>query len=146
MNQRMSKSTYEKVIQLNSTYKPLLKRAAKCQVLLKSANKTTKFVWANNHYEKYNGKYVCEAYPIPVVEIEGIGDVGFDLNDCFYKGYFAKEKLLVMDLDLLKEIGYFALYGESDCLNDIYNSSKNWEKQLACCCNSQTLLTVKNNE
>jgi len=123
----MNKKCYEKILNLNSTYSPLIKRAKRCQSILQNKGINSKFVWANNHYEEYKGKYICEAYPIPIIEIDDIGDIGFNIDTCFYEGYFSKEQLLSFNFDILKEIGYFALYGEKDYLNDIYNTNMNYD-------------------
>ncbi len=119
----MDKKSYEKILQLNSIYSPLINYAQKCQALLKTKSINSRFVWANNHYEEYDGKYICETYPIPIIEIDEIGDIGFNLNECFYEGYFNKEKLISFNYEILKEVGYFSMYGESDYLTDIYNTN-----------------------
>ncbi len=122
-NNNMNKKSYEQILNLNNTYSPLIKHANKCQQLVESKGINSKFVWANNHFEEYKGKYICESYPIPIIEIEGIGDIGFNIDTCFFEGYFSKEKLLSFDFEILKEVGYFALYGEKDYLIDIYNTN-----------------------
>ncbi len=122
----MNKNEYEKVIELNNIYAPLIKQAKKCQEFCK--DKTTKFIWANNHYEKYANKFICEEYPIPIIEIQNIGDIGFNLNECFYEGYFKKEELLKFNFNYIKSFKSFSLYGEQNCLNDIYNSNMNFNK------------------
>lgn len=100
----------------------MIKYAKKCMGLLKDKEITSRLVWANNHYEKYNEEYICMVYTIPIVEIENIGDIGFNIDKCFYEGYFKKEQLLHFNLKLLKFLDEYVLYGESDYLNDIYNS------------------------
>ncbi len=120
----MTKNTYEKILSLNKTYKPLISRAKKCRELFNKKNVSARLVWANGHYEEYKRKYIREDYPIPIIEAEGIGDVGFNITECFYEGYFPKEKLLGFDFDILKKIKNLAIYGESDYLSDIYNSEK----------------------
>jgi len=118
----VTKKTYEKISALNKVYKPLFTRAKKCRLMLQAKNVDARFVWANGHYEEYKHKYIREDYPIPVIEAEGVGDVGFNITGCFYEGYFSKDKLLSFDFDVLKDIKHLALYGESDYLTDIYNS------------------------
>lgn len=124
----MNKKTYEKITRLNRVYTPLINRAERCRQLLQDRNKASAFVWANAHFESYKGKYICEKYPIPVVEIEGIGDIGFNINGCFYEGYFSKEDLLNFDYEIIRDIKSFALYGENDYLNDIYNYRMNFDE------------------
>ncbi len=90
--------------------------------MFQDKNIPARFVWANGHYEEYGCKYIREDYPIPIIEIDGVGDVGFNINGCFYEGYFPKEKLLTFDFGILQDVKNLTLYGESDYLSDIYNS------------------------
>jgi len=119
----IKKSFYKKIIKLNSLYQPLVNQSKCCQQLFEHKNKITKFVWANNHYQKFKNNYVCEIYPIPVIEIQNIGDIGFNFDNCFFEGYFKKDKLLKFNFEQFKNLKNFSLYGEKDFLTDIYNST-----------------------
>ena len=121
----MNKKVYEKVLDLNKTYIPLIKHAKSCQTILKNKNIDSKYLWANNHYEEYRKNFICESYPIPVIEIKGIGDIGFNIGSCFYEGYFSKERLLSFDFNLLRRFDTLTMYGENNYLEDIYNSQMN---------------------
>lgn len=65
---------------------------------------------------------MLEHFPIPVITVEDICDIGVDLAHIFIEGKLKRECALKFDFSLLKEYR-FEVYGVQDYLNDFYNAS-----------------------
>jgi len=106
---------------LNREYEPL--RAHTHQVL--KALKASQFEYEWGYFAQHsvrNGE-ACffEHYPIPVITVRGICEIGFDLNQTFIEFVLGKAKALELDFTQLQGFD-FEVYGMKEYLSDFYNS------------------------
>ncbi|MBU5438735.1 DUF3201 domain-containing protein [Tissierella sp. MSJ-40] len=78
----------------------------------------------NGHYIKINGRYEYQKYPIPVVAIEGIGDIGFNINGIWFEFFIDKVEFNKVDIENLISRYKVEIYGGNNCLIDFYTEGK----------------------
>lgn len=107
---------------LNKLYEPLHKY--KTALIKKLTNLNFKIEWGYYalHSFRHNNSYVEEYYPIPVITIEGICDIGIDVNWIFIEGKLARRRAIEFNFSLLKDYN-FEVYGINDYLTDFYNET-----------------------
>lgn len=76
----------------------------------------------NQHSVKVNDEWITEEYPIPVISIEQVGDLGIDINHIFLEIVVSREQALVLDFEKF-ELYRFEVYGIENFLNDFYNNT-----------------------
>lgn len=111
-------------LNLNEIYLPLIQKRDEFIDILQSGNFKYKSLFCNNHYAKDGDNFLKELYPIPVVEVKGVGDFVFDLDNVSFEGYFLKNDLLKFDLNgILRKFKDkdLCFYGETDYLVDLYS-------------------------
>jgi hypothetical protein len=108
---------------LNEIYEPLNKKAKKFYKEITSRGYKASFGWYNMHSVKCNGDYITEFFPIPIITIESIGDIGLDLDSTSIEVTIVKEKALKIDYNALIEKYSIEVYGADDFLSDFYNKS-----------------------
>jgi len=107
--------------QLNGIYKPIWDRANDIGGDLQELGYTITKGFFNNHSVKIDGIMVTEAFPIPVISITGVGEVGVDIDYIWFEVVVPKEKALVLDYNSIANEYRFEIYGSQDYLTDIYN-------------------------
>lgn len=105
---------------LNNIYKPLNEYKAKIINYLNLNGYSYKWGYYNGHYVKNNNEWLLEEYPIPVITVEEICDIGIDVSHVFIEGKLKRECASQFDFTLLKEYE-FEVYGVQNYLNDFYN-------------------------
>lgn len=108
---------------LNEIYEPLHKKAKNIYKEIVSRGYKASFGWYNMHSVKCNGDYLTEFFPIPIITIDSIGDVGLDLDSTSIEVTISKEKALKIDYDDLIKNYSIEVYGVDDFLSDFYNKS-----------------------
>ncbi len=68
--------------QLNRIYAPLRGRAVRLTQLLAEKGLKAEWGWYANHSVKVDGEYQIEEFPVPVIEVEGLCEIGLNLDDC----------------------------------------------------------------
>lgn len=106
---------------LNSIYKPLNDCKTKIINCLNLNGYGYKWGYYSGHYVKNNNEWLLEQFPIPVISVEEICDIGIDVIHIFIEGKLKRECALKFDFTLLKEYR-FDVYGVEDYLNDFYNT------------------------
>ena len=106
---------------LNNIYKPIWDRANEIACDMQKSGYAVTKGFFNNHSVRINGDFVTEYFPIPVIFVEGIGDIGVDLDHVWFEIVLAKEKALVLDYKKIATVYKFDIYGSQDYLKDIYN-------------------------
>ena len=106
---------------LNDIYKPILEKADEISRELQESGYTAKIDFYNNHSVKIDGSLVTESFPIPVITIKGIGDIGIDIDSVWFEAVLPKEKALALDYSSIAKRYRFEVYGSQDYLSDIYN-------------------------
>lgn len=114
--------------QLNEIYTPLAGRAEALTRRLKAAGYSVCMGWYANHSVKLEGKYETEVFPIPVVAVDGLGDIGFDLDGVFLELQLPREKALDFDYGQLPEGA--EVYGAEDYLGNFYRPGMDPEEVL----------------
>ena len=109
------------VNQLNDIYKPIWDRANEIGRELQESGYTITKGFFNNHSVKINDSFVTEFFPIPVIFVEGVGEIGIDLDYVWFVAVFPKEKALSLHYDSIARDNKFEIYGSQDYLKDIFN-------------------------
>lgn len=76
----------------------------------------------NQHSVKVDDEWITEEYPIPVISIEDIGDLGIDINHIFLEIVVTREQALTFDFGKFESYR-FEVYGVENFLNDFYNNT-----------------------
>lgn len=108
---------------LNEIYEPLNRKMANIYKEIKNKGYKVSNGWYNMHSVKYKKNFLIEFFPIPVITIEDIGEIGVDLDSIFLETTISKEKALNIDYDALIRKYSIEVYGADDYLTDFYNSS-----------------------
>ncbi len=87
---------------------------------LKKEGYSISYGYYNQNYIKINGKQVLQKYPIPIITIEGIGDIGFNLDEVFFEFFIDRNEIKKIDLKALIEEYRLEIYGGKNCLIDFY--------------------------
>lgn len=114
---RMEKTLFE---QLNDVYTPLRARAAGLTKLLTQAGYDARWGWYGNHSVQVDGVYRTQEFPIPVVDVTGLCDVGFNLDNCWLELHLSRAQALAFDWRQLPEGA--EVYGAEDYLSDFYHA------------------------
>lgn len=105
-------------IRANNDYKDLLKRRFVCQLEFFKEN-----------YLQVDGQYQLQHYPIPIISVNEIGDIGYNLDRIFFEFAFEKEDFLYTDLSyFINHYDSIEIYGGHDCLVDFYQKGDPPEK------------------
>lgn len=108
--------------ELNSIYEPLHKSAISICNELKRMNYSVEWGYYGFHSVKYNNEYVTEAFPIPVITVKNICEIGINLDHIFIEGKLKIEDAINFNFTLLQDYT-FEVYGIEDYLNDFYNEN-----------------------
>ena len=106
---------------LNSIYEPMCKKCAEIKKKIESAGFFASHGFYNNHYVKVKNDFVVEHFPIPVIFISNIGDIGIDIDSIWFELKISKDKALKLDYEDLINSYNINIYGADDFLNDFYH-------------------------
>lgn len=107
---------------LNSVYEPLYKRTAAVLSKLKKLNYDVTWGYYGFHSVKNKEEFTTELFPIPVITVKDICDIGIDLDSIFIEGKLKRDAALKFDFSLLKDYN-FEVYGVNEYLKDFYNKN-----------------------
>jgi len=111
--------------QLNTVYKPMCEKSGEiCDCLQNKGYKISSGFY-NNHSKRIDGEFSTEFFPVPIISIENIGDVGIDIDEIWLEGVMSKEKAKDFDYSHIGEKYKFELYGVENYLTDLYNEQLN---------------------
>jgi hypothetical protein len=112
---------------MNSIYEPLYKRTLKILNELKKLNYDVVWGYYGFHSIRRNNELDMEFFPIPVITVKDICEIGVDLDHIFIEGKLGREAAIKFDYSLLQDYliqDYsFEVYGIDDYLNDFYNKN-----------------------
>ena len=118
----MDASVFDK---LNSIYIPMHNKCVElCQYLRDKGCKVSSGFY-NNHSIKINDDFATEYFPIPVISVESIGDIGIDIDNLWLEVVLSKENALKIDYNTLSDKYSFEIYGIENYLSDMYNKHIN---------------------
>lgn len=110
---------------LNKTYKDLYDRAMALCTPLKNQGYSLKWGYYAFHSVKVKNEYVTEYFPIPVINVNGICDVGFDLDCVFVEAMLYREEAIEFNFSTIPY--NFEAYGATEYLQDFYNNNMDLE-------------------
>ncbi|MDL2292654.1 DUF3201 domain-containing protein [Acholeplasma sp. OttesenSCG-928-E16] len=73
----------------------------------------------NGHFCKIGNSFLEEKYPIPVITVNEVIDIGVDIDNIFLEFRVTKEFALNINYHIMPRP--FELYGLNDFLDDLYN-------------------------
>lgn len=77
--------------------------------------------WYNGHYQKNSdGKWVRDAYPIPVISVKGLCDIEIQFDRLSVSAKLKRDAALTYSFERLMDYDYEA-YGVEDYLSDYYH-------------------------
>lgn len=124
---------------LNSIYKPLCDKSAEIYQALKDAEYQVTCQFHNNHSVKRNNDFATEYFPIPVISIENLGDIGVDINSVWFEVVLPKEKAIKLDYANIANRYRVEIYGSDNFLCDLYNEQIDVSKIVSNISNSSEI-------
>ena len=112
----MDKALFQR---LNQIYGLLHHRALRLTRALAQGGIEAKWGWYANHSVMVDGEYQTEEFPIPVVEVSGLCEIGFNLDGCWLEFQLPRESALAFDWERLPE--EIEVYGVENYLMDFYH-------------------------
>ena len=104
--------------QLNQIYAPLRGRANRLARALAEGGLKAEWGWYANHAVKIDGEYQGEEFPIPVMDVGDLCEIGFNLDDCWVEFQLSRKAALAFDWAQLPEGA--EVYGVEQYLVDFY--------------------------
>ena len=107
---------------LNEIYVKINKKKKELIQALKEKGISYRWGYYSQHSVKINEEWITEEYPIPVITIDHISDLGIDIPHIFLEIAITREQALKFDYHKLESYP-FEVYGMENYLNDFYNTS-----------------------
>ena len=86
-------------------------------------------IYCRNNYIYYEGEYHLQKYPIPVIDIKGSGDIGYNLDNIFFEFSLNKTNFLNLNFEyILNSFEEVEVYGGENCLIDFYDKGDSVEE------------------
>ncbi|PKO17882.1 MAG: hypothetical protein CVU39_05215 [Chloroflexi bacterium HGW-Chloroflexi-10] len=112
----------ERIEILNRIYQPLhLKFKAVKAGLIANHFVINEAGWFNMHSVRNQDEFLDEFFPIPVLTVEGVIDIGLELDFTFVETTVSKEKIITFQPDNFTEYDV-EIYGVKNYLIDYYRS------------------------
>lgn len=111
----------EKHNYLNEIYGSVYDRAKEIYLEIFSTGQNAMFGWHNMHSTKNGHEMLTQFYPIPVISIEAVGEIGVDIDSVFFELRVSKEKALELDYEQLGAHYEIEVFGQNNYLEDLYH-------------------------
>lgn len=72
------------------------------------------------HYIKLGNEQVYQRYPLPVITIKGMGDIGVNLDTVWLEYFIDRSSFYKVNLEKLVNDYHIEVYGGEDCSLDFY--------------------------
>lgn len=106
---------------LNDIYEPIYIIKSSLKSKLKSMNLEFTSGYYNNHSIRDDkGNWITEYYPIPVITVSSLCDIGIDVNSIFVETKMERSEAIKFDYSSFLPLK-FEVYGTVDYLEDFYN-------------------------
>lgn len=116
---RYNAAMNEDIETLQRVYGALTEKCASLRAALKAKGLKSESGFYNNHYRRNEyGEYVPDAYPIPVISVDGVCDIEVDPRGLGVSSKLSREAALAYDYASIPR--KFELYGVDDYLRDFY--------------------------
>lgn len=76
------------------------------------------------NYLKIDSKYSYQHYGIPIIVLENVGDIGFNLDGIFFEFFLKRDELVNIDFSEISD-RHIEIYGAEDCSVDYYKNGDN---------------------
>lgn len=106
---------------LNDIYKNLYERTCEVCKALKSHSYDISWAYFAFHSTRIEAELMLEYFPVPVITVKNICDIGLRPDNFFIELKFKREEALLFDFSSIKFD--FEVYGIENYLNDFYNNS-----------------------
>ncbi len=108
---------------LNKTYEPLRTHTHHMLKALTNAGFECKWGYFAQHSVRNGNEWFLEHYPIPVITIKNVCEIGFDISQTFVECKLKKDDAIAFDFSRFDGFT-FEVYGLTDYLNDFYNADQ----------------------
>ncbi len=116
------------IIKFHQYLNKIYEQARELTELLQEEDLNCRFLKSSHNYlQDSEGQYHLQHYPIPVIEIVQIGDIGFNLDKIFFEFPLSQAQVINLDLTHLLEENEVEIYGGKDCTIDFYRRGDSWE-------------------
>lgn len=106
---------------LNKEYEPLRTHTRAMLKALAQSGFACEWGYFAQHSVRNGDEWFFEHYPIPVITIKDVCEIGFDLNQTFLECKLKRETALAFDFTRFQDF-IFEVYGITDYLNDFYHA------------------------
>lgn len=111
---------------LNGVYEPLYRQVKALRARLVKEGFSVTWGWHAFHSVRRDGEYKLEYFPIPVLTVEGVCDIGLEPDHIFVEGTLTREQALAFDW---ASVGRpFEVYGSEDYLDPLYGPGLSLEE------------------
>jgi hypothetical protein len=108
---------------LNSEYEPLRTHTRNMVKALTSSGFECEWGYFAQHSVRNGDEWFFEHYPIPVITVKNVCEIGFDLDQTFIECKLKRDAAIVFDFT--RFYGFtFEVYGLTDYLHDFYNADQ----------------------
>ena len=107
---------------LNAIYQPIYNYTKLLLLELRTVGYICEWHFFNNHSTQKSKEWITEYYPIPVITIKNICDVGLDIDRTFIECKIKRKEAINFDWTVFLTTS-FEVYGVNDYLIDFYNAS-----------------------
>jgi hypothetical protein len=104
---------------LNSEYEPLRTHTRALLKALAQSGFVCEWGYFAQHSVRNDDEWFFEHYPIPVITVKDVCEIGFDLNQTFLECKLKRDAALVFDFTRFQDFT-FEVYGITDYLSDFY--------------------------
>jgi len=109
---------------LNSEYEPLRMHTHNMLKALTNSGFECEWGYFAQHSVRNGNEWFFEHYPIPVITVKNVCEIGLDITQTFIEFKIQREDAIRFDFSQL--YGFtFEVYGVADYLNDFYNADQN---------------------
>ena len=99
----------------------MLEKTNRIRAKLSDAGFSATHGFYNNHYVRRGGDFAVEHFPISVLSVDGIGDIGIDIDSVWVEVKITKDRAMAIDYPLLAKTNKIEVYSADDFLSDFYN-------------------------
>ena len=108
--------------QLNGFYEPMWNKAMDVKNNLTAAGYAASLGFYNNHYVKDGKDFAIEYYPIPIITVAEISDIGIDIDTYWIEIHLDKDRAALQDYPELTRLYNLEVYGAEGFYLDFYNN------------------------
>lgn len=115
--------------ELNRVYAPLKEKTIRIVNMLKKLGADTEWGWFAGHSIDRRGELIYEEFPIPVITVKDVCEIGVDLKGVFIEGKLFLSEADEVDFSILEGL-HFCVYGAENYLEDLFDSERDTIEDL----------------